>query len=76
MADLVAIAAAIPVPVEAGRRCRAYVGVEHGGGKTIFRAYFALDQGRGRSEYVGPGFTKPAKAARFAALLNEELEAT
>jgi hypothetical protein len=76
VADLVAIAAAIPIPVEAGRRCRAYVGVEHGGGKTIYRAYFALDQGLRRSEYVGPEFTKPSKAARFAALLNQEPEAT
>lgn len=74
MADLLALAATIPVPVEEGRRCRAYIAVEHGGGKTLHRVYFALDHGRRRSEYVGPEFTKPTKAAALCRLLNEEEE--
>jgi hypothetical protein len=61
-------ASEIPVPVESGRAARAHVEVVAG----QYRVYFGLDGGRVHSEPVGPPFTNPRDAGRFADLINGE----
>jgi hypothetical protein len=66
--NLHAIAATIPVPVDAmGTRARAYCTFDDLG----YRVYFLLD-GLRSSPPVGPGFRKPRQACALADLLNGE----
>jgi len=66
--DLARIAAAIPVPVDDGRGCRAYVGETAG----QWRVYFARDGGRQR-EFAGPSFPRDRRGGRNARRLADLL---
>jgi len=66
--DLARIASTIPVPVDDGRGCRAYVGETAG----QWRVYFARDGGRLR-EFVGPSFPRDRRGGRTARRLADLL---